>query len=184
MIAQLKKWGRNRFAHKSKRRSVTRWDIECRDAQGRLKWIERNVPNLLHDEGEQAILSAYFDTDLSGFGAPPASLYAGLRTSSPSIAESDTLSTLTEVSGTGYARQAVSTTTGFTLSQVTDAYRATSGNIVFTASGTWTAAAAIFLCTVSSGTSGKLIASVALSTSRTLVNGDTLTCTCYVGLSE
>ncbi len=162
----------------------SRWNIECRDKNGNLKWAEENVPNLLHDEGEQAILSAYFDTDLSGFGAPPASLYVGLRTSSPGIAESDALTTLTEVSGTGYARQAVSTTAGFTLSQVSDAYRATSGNVVFTASGTWSAAAALFLCTVSSGTSGKLIASVALSTSRTLVSGDTLTITLYVGLSE
>lgn len=174
----------HKLKRRKKRRSVTRWTIECRDAEGRLKWIENDRPNLLHDEGEQAILSAYFDTDLSGFGAPPANLYVGLRTSSPSIGESDTLSTLTEVSGTGYARGAVSTSSGFTLSQVSDAYRATSGNVVFTASGTWTAAAALFLCTVSSGTSGKLIASVALSTSRILASGDTLTVTCYVGLSE
>jgi hypothetical protein len=161
----------------------SRWNIECRDKDGNLKWREENIPNLLHDEGEEAILSAYFDTDLSGFGAPPANLYVGLR--SDAAAEADTLASgLDEISGTGYARQAVSTTTGFTLSQSGGDWRATSGSIVFTASGTWTAAVGMFVCTVSSGTSGKLIASVALSATRSLVSGDTLTTSCYVGLSE
>lgn len=161
----------------------TFYNLECRDANGDLKWAEYDRPNLLHDEGEEAVLSAYFDTDASGFGAPPANLYMGLRTNSP--AEGDTLASgLTEVSGTGYARGAVSTTTGFTLSQVSGDWRATSGSVVFTASGTWTGATNLFLCTVSSGTSGKLIASVALSATRTLLSGDTLTVSTYCVLGE
>jgi hypothetical protein len=161
----------------------TKWRVEHRNIKGELLYSEEDIPNILHDEGEQAILSAYFDTDLAGFGAPPASLHMGLRTNAS--AEGDTLASgLTEVSGTGYGRGAVSTTTGFTLSQVGGDYRATSTNVVFTATGTWTGAVALFLCTVTSGTAGKLIASIALSTTRTLVNGDTLTVSCYVVASE
>ncbi len=169
----------------------TRWNIECHDKDGNLKWSEYDLPNLLHDEGEQAILSAYFDTDLSGFGAPPANVYVGLRAASPAIAEADTLTTIANSGSngelavaSGYARSALSTTSGFTLSQVSDAYRATSGSVVFTASGTWVAATALFLATTSSGTAGKLLCSVALGAIRTLASGETLTVSLYVGLSE
>ena len=164
------------------RRHLFYADVVCRDSSGAVKWAEYRRPNLFHDEGEQALLSAYFDTDLAGFGAPPANLYIGLR--SGTLAEADTLATITEVTGTGYARSAVETTTGFTLSQVTGDYRATSTSEVFTASGSWTAATALFVTTASTGTAGKLIASVALSTTRTLVSGDTLTVSTYVSLSE
>ncbi len=174
----LKPQSRTRFAR-------TWWVFEHKNAAGQVLWASDPVPNLLHDEGEQAILSAYFDTDLAGFGAAPANLYIGLRQTAVG-AEADTLATLTEVTGTGYARQAVSTATGFTLSQVTGDYRATSNNVTFTNSGgtNWAAAVALFLGTVLAGTAGKLIASAALQTTRTLAPGDSLTASTYIGLSE
>jgi hypothetical protein len=160
-----------------------RYDVEHRDMRGKLLWSEKGIPNIIMQEGEEALLSAYFDTDLAGFGAPPANLYMGLRTNAS--ADTDTLASgLTEVSGTGYSRIANATTTGWALSNVSSIWRATTGNNVFTAGGTWTTAVALFICTVSSGTSGKLISSATLSTNRTLVNGDTLTCTAYLALSN
>ncbi|HEU4752649.1 MAG TPA: hypothetical protein VFU47_06025, partial [Armatimonadota bacterium] len=74
--------------------------------------------------------------------------------------------------------------TGFTLSQVSGDYRATSSTVTFTATGTWTSATAMFLCTVSAGTAGKLLASVALAATRSLVNGDTLQVSFFVTCSE
>lgn len=159
--------------------------VQHRDAEGRLLWEGDELPNLLHDQGEEAILSAYFDTDLSGFGAPPANLYVGLRQNSP--AEGDTLASgVTEEGGAGYARQAVSTATGHTLSQVGGDWQAASGTVTFTNSGgsAWGADTNLFVCTVVSGTSGKLLCSIALSTTRTLQPGDSVTVSYSCKLSE
>jgi hypothetical protein len=158
------------------------------DEDGNLLWVDQPQLNILHDEGEQAILSAYFDTDLAGFGAPPASLYMGLDNRT-ALAENDTLSmgTFNELSGGGYARQAISTSTGFTLSQPGAYYQATQvANSSFgpATSGGMGTAKYRFLCTVSTGTSGKLIASLALSTTRTINQGDTLNTNLIIGLSE
>ena len=42
-----------------------------------LIWEEPNGVdrNIIHDTGEQAILSAFFATAMTNYGAPPASLY-------------------------------------------------------------------------------------------------------------
>ena len=163
----------------------------CRDKNGKEKWREENLVNMLHDEGEQAILSAFFATTMSGYGAPPANLYLGLDTSTRTLAEADTLAVVTENSGKGYARAALSTAgTGLTgqdfyITQPTTYYQAQSKTITWTCSeSAWTAVTKLFLCTVSTGTAGKLICSVALSTTRTLNPGDTIQCAMYIGLSE
>ena len=161
------------------------YTIRHRDLHDRLLWEMVDQHNLLHDEGEKFLLSASFATGESGYGPPPANLYLGLR--SGSIAETDTLATITEVTGTGYARIAAATNGGFALSQgpqVSGDWQAKTGNLVFTAGGTWAAATAAFLASVSSGTSGKLLSSVALSTTRSLVNGDTLTASMTLVMSE
>lgn len=158
-----------------------RFTIEHRRA-GQLLSVDVLRHNLIHSEGEEALLSAYFATSQAGFGAPPANLYLGLRTNS--IAQGDTLASgLTELAGTGYARIALSTTTAWTLSQVTD-WRATFGSQVFTAGGAWSGITGVFVCTVSSGTAGKLISSVATSATRNLISGDTLTVSGYITLSN
>ena len=157
------------------------WHIKCFNKAGELLWEEKDKPNIIHNDGEKAILSAYFATAQSGYGAPPANLYIGLR--SGSLVDTDLLSTITEVTGSGYARIAVSTTTGFTLSLVSSNWQALSSTVTFTAAGTWTAATALFLCTASSGTSGNLISSVALAATRTLGVGDVIQASCFVTLS-
>jgi len=166
-------------------------DVRCFDKYGRLKWQDLGLDNILHDEGEQAILSAYFATAMSGFGPPPASLYLGLDNRG-SLAEADTLTSLSgEPVALGYARKALSSAgTGlsgqdFYINQPVAYYRADSKVVTFTATGgAWVAVSKLFLCTVLSGTAGKLISSLALSATRTLQDGDSLNASMYVGLSE
>ena len=85
-----------------------------------------------------------------------------------SLAEDAVLGDLTEVSGTGYARQTVSTLTS--ASSGTNDWKVTTDEVTFTAAGTWTGAKTVFVVT----STNKLLASAQLSTTRTLNNGDTL----------
>jgi hypothetical protein len=124
----------------------------------------------LHTEGLQFILEVAFSEEQS----VPANFYIGLATDT-SLAEDAALTDLTEVSGTGYARQTVaSNNTDFTSASTgTNDRKMTTKTVTFTAGGTWTGAKTVFLAT-SSDSSGKLIASAALSETRTLSDGDTL----------
>ena len=158
---------------------------------GKVIWEMESCFNILHDEGEQAILSAYFATAMTGYGAPPANLYLGLDARA-SLAEADTLASLSgEPAVGGYARKALSTAgTGvagqdFYINQPAAYYRADSKTVTWTASGAdYPAVTKIFLCTVLSGTAGKLISSLALSGSRTVLDGDSLQASMQIGLSE
>lgn len=120
-------------------------------------------------------LTFFGETALSEAQSVPASFYLGLGTGAlPTLAQG--LADITEVSGTGYARQAIA-------SNNTDIVTSADGNYMkFTCSeetftggaGGWTEADYAFLCTVSSGTSGKLLAAVDLSTPQTLGENDLL----------
>lgn len=161
---------------------------------GKVIYEEWTDPNILHDEGEQYMLARSFATAYTGYTTTPATVYLGLDTRA-SLAEADDLIAISgEPSTGGYARQSLSTGgTGaggqdLVMSQVTGAYRLTSKSLTFTHNTTgasWTGLLNMFLTDASSGTSGKLYCSVALSTSRTIANtGESLTCTIYIGLSE
>lgn len=128
------------------------------------------TPNALMDEGEKDILDVYFD-DVAVRG----SLYFRLY-SDGAIAETDTLATLTgEVSGTGYTAPTLTRGTDWSDPALDSGdMMTTSATKTFTAGGTWSAADELVLATVASGTAGLALAWVALSTTRTLVNGDTL----------
>jgi hypothetical protein len=136
-------------------------------------------PNALADQGEQSMLDVYFRA-----GSPPASFYLGLWNDTP--VDTDTLADLTgEVSGTGYARIAAArNSTDFpTLALASGDYQVTSVTKTFTASGTWSAATAMVLCTAATGTAGLHIAWVMLSATRTLIDGDSLDVSLSVKLS-
>lgn len=167
-------------------------EITHLDKNGNLLWSENNIDNMLHDEGEIAILSAYFATTMSGYGAPPANLYLGLDART-TIVEADTLASLSGEPTTtaGYARSALATSEAgssgddFYINQPAAYYRADGKTVTFTASGAaWPAVTKMFLCTVSAGSTGKLICSLALSATRTLQDGDSLNASMYLGLSE
>ncbi len=160
-----------------------------------LIWEEPNGAdrNILHDTGEIAILSAFFATAMANYGAPPANLYLGLD-ARVTLAEADTLATLTEIALGGYARKAViSGGTGvsgqdFYINQPAAYYRADSKMVEWTATENWTILRNIFLCThitaVVDGASAHLVCSLALSAARTLLNGDKLDGSMYIGMSE
>lgn len=133
----------------------------------------------LHTEGLQYLLEVAFSEEQS----VPANFYVGLATDA-SLNESDGLSDLTEVSGTGYSRQTVaSNNTDITSASTgTNDRKVTTKEVTFTATGTWTGAKTVFLATSSDG-SGKLIASAALSATRTLESGDTLTVSLEIDLA-
>jgi hypothetical protein len=120
--------------------------------------------------------------------SPPASLYMALVTDA-SVAANATWASLTEVSGTGYARVAVTLDgTGFpTAANVsTNGYHIKTKDCVFTAGGTWTTAKCCVLLTTNDG-SPKIIAwgSVGGAGGRTLVNsGDTETVNLDLPLTE
>lgn len=164
----------------------TIWNVRCFDRDGNLKWEELDIHNVLHDEGEQAILQAFFDEQYT----VPANYYIGMDDRA-SLAEGDTLTTVnaTEPSGNGYARQPVaSDNVDFTIEQDGGDWQAVSKTVTFTASGGPIPAAGVvdnmFLCDVVSGTGGKLIASAGLSTSRTILVGDSLITDITTKLSE
>lgn len=175
------------------------------DKNGNLLWEEPDwVHNILHDEGEQYILACAFDTDLgAGFtpstfptaNSQPANyLYMGLDNRT-TLAENDTLATVTVVPGSGgepntgnYTRQPISIVTGFTITQPGAYYQAAqAAPSSFTASGASMGTARNrFLCNAISGTptNGRLIASLPLSQVRTINDGDTLNTNLIIGLSE
>ncbi len=124
----------------------------------------------LHTEGLQYLLEVAFSEEQS----VPANFYIGLATDA-TASEDDSLSDLTEVTGTGYARQTVaSNSTDITSASAGTADRKiTIKEVTFTATGTWDGAKTVFLATTVNDT-GKLIASSPLSTTLTLNNNDTL----------
>lgn len=127
------------------------------------------TPNALADEGEADILDVYFDTQ-----AVRSNLYGRLYDDTP--VETDTLTTLTgEVSGSGYAAVTFARGTDWGAPGLDSGDMQTDSTTkTFTATGTWSSATYIVLATVASGTSGLLIAYVALSATRTLSSGQDL----------
>jgi len=128
---------------------------------------------MFHSEGLQYLQ----EVALSGRQSKPANFYLGLASSAPSVG--DSLGDVAEISGQGYARQAIpSDTNGFPTSQADGAgWEHVASQETFTAeSGAglpWTGATHWFLATTADD-SGKLIASGALAATRTLAAaGDT-----------
>lgn len=133
----------------------------------------------IHTEGLRFILEAVFPQTQ----ALPANYYVGLATDA-ALAEDATLASLTEVSGTGYTRQAVAASgVGFSSASAgTNDWKVTGAQVTFSAGGIWTQALTWFLASTIDGT-GKLIASGPLSQARTLGTGDSLNVTPTIQLN-
>lgn len=156
------------------------WTFTYKDKDGNV--IETYTKeNALADEGEQDILDRTFRGS-----AAPASYYVRLYNDTP--IETDTLATLVgePAAGAGtYNSQALAlNTTDFpTLALDAGDYMVTSKTITFDATSTgWGPVTYAVLATVATGTTGKLYAYVALSTSRTLAVGETLDVTMSIKL--
>jgi hypothetical protein len=165
------------------------WDVWCTGPDGKLKWADLGLHNLMPDEGEQWILEVAFSEAQS----VPAAFQIGLTSEvATNIDENTTEATVadgtdgTEPSGNGYARQAVnSDATDWTVALDAGDYQAVSKVVTFTASGGPIPVAGtvdwMFLAT---GAAGKLVAAVALSAARTILDGDSLNTSIRVKASE
>ena len=134
--------------------------------------VTYDLPNMLHQGGEEFILSVAFST-ANGFSIP-AAYYLGLDNRN-TIQLTDTMASLqNEPTGNGYLRQPVSSASGFGIELVNSAYRATSVVVAFTAStGSFGPIQNLFLTDKLDNT-GTLIATAPLDAPHTVAPGDTL----------
>lgn len=165
------------------------WNAWGTGPDGRLLWADMGLHNLVPDEGEQWLLEVAFSEQQT----VPVSFGIGLTTEvATNIDEETTEVTINdgtdgdEPSGFGYARQLVtSDDTDFPVVLDATDWQAESKTVTFTASGGAIPAAGIvdwmFLAT---GAAGKLVAAVALSTDRTILDGDSLNTDIAIKASE
>jgi hypothetical protein len=181
----------------------SRWIIKHwrKDDSGiyRMIWMDDRIDeNTLMDTGAEAILSAFFATGMANYGAPPANHYLALD-SRVSINQTDTLATMAAAElalGVNvYSRKALSSAgigvagQDFYINKPATYYEASSNTVTWTATGNWvTPQVNIDLCTngtaVADADGKHLVASLPLSTSRLLMNGDILEGSMYLGLSN
>lgn len=142
--------------------------------KGELVLKLENLYNVLHTQGEALILNAVFKGGNTSNSFIPTNYYLGMDNRT-SLTETQGLSSITgEPSTNGYSRQPVSSTSGFTINAGAVPVKATSALISFTATGgNWGPVKNLFLCDVSSGTSGNLISSVFMGNDLT-VTADTV----------
>jgi len=148
---------------------------------GKVIWEATDLPNTLHLDGEEFLLSTVFRST-SGI-IIPSFFYVGMDNRSTVNVTDNMQSLTTEPTGNGYSRQPVSSATGFTIEQFTiqgdtsgiQHWRAKSGVVAFTASGaSWGPVSNVFL-TDRIDNSGYLISTAPLGSTRSVGPGDNLT---------
>lgn len=150
---------------------------------GTILYENYNIPNIFHQQGQQFVLSATFNT--ASAITVPANYRLGLDNRA-TLSDADTLENLiAEPAGFGYTRQPVSSLNGFSISLGTGGkYQATTNTVTFTASGgTWGPVQNLFLTTTIDN-SGFLISSAALRSSRTVTSGQSITMRLAVSLGN
>ncbi len=145
--------------------------------QGKVLWEAKNLPNTMHLDGEQFILSTIFRST-AGI-AIPSFFYVGMDNRSSVTITDNMQSITTEPTGNGYSRQPVSSATGFTIEQFdlsgVQHWRAKSQIVSFGASGSqWGPVSNVFL-TDRLDSSGYLISTAPLGTTRNVSPGDAVT---------
>jgi len=162
------------------------WHVECRDAQGNLKWTEE-FPNLVVAVGKQLML----DTLLKGSSYSVTGPYLGLTNATLTPAATDVMSTIVPskeftnytVGGSavrGTAVFASSTSTGSTPSNVTSS---TATGITYTITGAGGTVYGCFLVlgtgasSAQSNTGGTLYSEGNFSVAKATTSGDTVTVT-------
>jgi hypothetical protein len=147
------------------------YHIECVDADGKVKWVEE-FDNLVTTEGKNDILDKYFKGS-----AYTATWFLGLK-GTGSAAAGDTLA-----SHSGWTEQ-----TPYSGNRPAITFGTTSGGsntataVSYSINASATVAGA-FISSVNTGTSGKLYSAGDFSSSRSVVNGDTLNVTVTVSVS-
>jgi len=147
--------------------------VEHHNADGVL--LYKNAAALIN-LGEESVMKSYFQAVAT---YTPTNFKVNLATDA-SITETTT--TYTAVSGTGYAEVAVAhDNVDWTATKPVDSWIVTSKNCVFTAGGTWTVAKKIVLSATLNAVD-VLVAYADLTGDRQLYSGDTLTCSLIMSL--
>jgi hypothetical protein len=135
-----------------------------------------NIHNILHVQGESQILKALFTGGSVSNNYIPSFYYLGLDNRA-AITENDTYASISgePSTTTGYARQGISSTSGFTIVTSGTTVKAKSNLIAFSAtSSSWGPVKNIFLTNVVSGTpaSAVLYSSIEIGSAITVAAGD------------
>jgi hypothetical protein len=137
-------------------------------------WERRNIKNLLHEKGEEFILSAAFSGGKISTVIPD-NYYFGLDNRSLVKADQEMDNLIGEPTGNGYTRQTISSSNEFIIGFENDHYQAVSPVLVFRASGaSWGPVTNLFL-TDQAGNAGSLISTAALGESVIVNDGDSIT---------
>jgi len=149
-------------------------EIQHWDSQGNLLWEQKNIKNLLHQDGEEFLLKAAF---IGGQTSTiiPENYYLGLDNRSAIDATQVMDDLIGEPSSGGYERQAVSSSGDFTIGFQNDHFVATSPIVAFRSTiSNWGPVSNLFLTTASDN-SGYLISTAVLGTPVTLTAGGNVT---------
>jgi hypothetical protein len=143
-------------------------------------WEDHDLYNMLHAEGQEIILNAVFAE-----GAIPTAYYLGLDNRATLAVVDNLASLVAEPSTNSYSRFTASSSSDFTISAVTSGdFKAQSVLLTFIAAGGgWGPVKNLFMSS-SSDNAGKLISSVALSESLTLVDGDIINLRINLSLTD
>ena len=145
-------------------------EIQHRNSQGDLLWEQKNIRNLLHQEGEHLLLGVTF----AGM-VLPTNYYLGLDNRS-FITATDVLDDLIgEPTAGGYQRQEIPAVGAFALNLESHHYVATSPIVTFRATvASWGPVSNLFLATTNDNT-GSLISTAILGSAVFLTAGDNVT---------
>lgn len=149
-------------------------EIQHLDAQGAILWEQRNILNVLHVDGEEFLLRAAFQ------GGPvstiiPDDYYLGMDNRQAIDVDNNMDDLIGEPAGSGYERQAISSTNDFSLNFEQDHFVATSPIVAFRATtGNWGPVSNLFLTDKEDNT-GYLIATATLDSAIEVISGDSIT---------
>jgi hypothetical protein len=157
-----------------------RYTVECRDAEGNLKWSDE-FNNLVTTVGKNAMLDQY----LAGSSWSTGTVYMGMK-GTGSAAASDTMSshagwTELNISASSGARQSMSFSAASSGSKVTSA----AASFSITAAGPTTVAGVFVVVggtATNANTTGTLFSAGDFASSRSVVTGDSLNVTYTVSV--
>ena len=149
-------------------------EIQHRNSKGEILWEDKNILNILHQDGEEFVLRAAF-TGGQVSTIIPENYYLGLDNRATVVAANTMDDLIGEPSVTrGYERQAVGSSGDFAINFQTDHYVATSPIVAFRADETWGPVRNLFITDQSDNT-GYLIASAVLTSAIEVNAGESVT---------
>ncbi len=159
---------------------------------GKVIWENYNIPNVFHLQGEEFLLNATFTGGPVANPVIPINYFFGLdnRTETEIVRDQNISGLIAEPITNGYARKAVSSTTGFTVSfnEEFNQFRAVSGILVFQGIGpapnqnSWGPVQSLFITNGDVGDATALIATAHLGTTIIVKSGDSISARMSLGL--